>query len=108
MIKPIDDIVIIEAEKGYQGLIQVAGHQEHVGRVLAVGPGKWRKAADGSMFRSPVDVQPGDRVLFSHRAGMDEKVDGKPVLVMREGDIMGVLDEDADVGLTESRKAWGL
>lgn len=108
MIRPIDDIVIVKAEAGYAGPLAIANHKQHVGRVVAVGPGKWRKAATGSPFRVAPDVQEGDRIIFSFRAGMEEKVDGQDVLIMREGDIMGVLDDDAEVGLTENRKAWGL
>lgn len=108
MIKPIDDIVFVTAEKGYQGPLEIAGHQQHVGRVVAVGPGKLRKAMDGTEFRAKPDIQEGDRVLFSWRAGMEERVNGVDYLVMREGDVMAVLDEDADIGLTENRKAWAV
>lgn len=109
MLRPIDDIVFVEAEEGMTaGGLVLANHKQHVGRVVAVGPGKWRKAADGSMFRSPPDVAEGDRVMFSWRAGMEEKVGGRELLVMREGDIMAVLDDDAEVGPTENRKAWNV
>lgn len=108
MLKPLDDIVFVTAEKGYQGPLEIAGHQQHVGRVVAVGPGKLYTGQDGKQYRRTPDLQEGDRVLFSWRAGMEERVNGVDYLVMREGDVMAVLDEDADIGLTENRKAWAV
>ena len=108
MIKPIDDIVFVTAEAGYQGMLEIANHKQHVGRVEAVGPGILYTGQDGKQYRRTPDVQKGDRVLFSWRAGMEEKVGGVEYLVMRQGDVMAVLTEDADVGLTENRKAWDL
>jgi chaperonin GroES len=109
MIRPIDDIVFVEAEEGTTagGLI-LANHKQHVGRVTHVGPGKLRRGQDGKEYRDTPDVQPGDRVLFSFRAGMDEKVEGKDYLIMREADIMAILPDDAQIGPTENRKAWGM
>lgn len=108
-IKPIDDVVFVTAEEGMTagGLI-LANHKQHVGRVVAVGPGKLRRGQDGHEFRDTPDVQPGDRILFSFRAGMEEKVGGVEYLVMREADIMAILPDDAEVGPTENRKAWGM
>lgn len=107
-IKPVDDIVFLIAEKGYQGPLEIAGHQQHVGRVAAVGPGKLYTGQDGKQYRRTPDIQAGDRVLFSWRAGMEEQVGGVEYLVMREGDIMAVLDDDANIGLTENRRAWNV
>lgn len=109
MFRPIDDIVIVTPESGATaGGIILANHKQHVGRVVAVGPGKLYRGQDGIEYRRTPDVIPGDRIVFSHRAGMEERVEGQEVLVMREGDIMGVLSDDANVSPTESRKAWGL
>lgn len=108
MIKPIDDIVFVTAENGHQGLIQIANHKQHVGRVQAVGPGKLYTGQDGKEYRRKPDVEVGDRVLFSFRAGMEEKVGGVEYLVMRDADIMAILDDDADIAPTENRKAWGM
>jgi chaperonin GroES len=108
-IRPIDDIVFVEAEEGAtQGGIILANHKQHVGRVVAVGPGKLRRGQDGKEFRDTPDVVVGDRVLFSWRAGMEEKVDGRDLLVMREPDIMAIIPDDAYVGPTENRKAWNV
>lgn len=109
MIRPIDDIVFVTAEEGISsGGIIVAGHKQHVGTVEAVGPGVLYTGQDGNQYRRTPDVQVGDRVMFSFRAGMEQKIDGKEYLVMRDKDIMCVLPEEAEIGLTESRKAWGM
>lgn len=108
MLKPLDDIVFVVADKGYQGPLAIAGHQQHVGRVKAVGPGRIYTGQDSKQYRRAPDLKENDRVLFSWRAGMEERVDGVEYLVMREADIMAVLDEDADIGLTENRKAWNV
>lgn len=108
MIKPIDDVVFVTAEEGKVGMIVLANHKQHVGRVVAVGPGKLYTGQDGKQYRRTPDIEPGDRVLFSFRAGMEEKVNGTEYLVMREADIMAVLPDEAEVGPTENRKAWGM
>lgn len=109
MLRPIDDIVFVQAEEAAtRGGIILANHKQHVGRVTHVGPGLLRKGQDGTMFRDTPDVKEGDRILFSWRAGMEEKVDGQEYLVMRERDIMAILDDDAQVSPTENRKAWDL
>lgn len=105
--RPIDNIVLIEAEEGATaGGIILANHKQHVGKVLAVGPGIWYTGADGKSYRRPVDVEVGDRVIFSWRAGMEERVDGRDVLVMRDKDIEMVIPDDAAISPTENRKAW--
>lgn len=109
MIKPIDDIVFVTAEEGQTaGGIILANHKQHVGKVVAVGPGKIYAGQDGKQYRRTPDIEVGDRILFSFRAGMEEKVNGTEYLVMREGDIMAVLPDDAEIGPTENRKAWGM
>ena len=65
-----------------------AGEKPDQGEVLAVGPGKRDEA--GKLI--PMDVKVGDRVLFGKYAGQTVKVDGQELLVMREEDIMGVLE----------------
>ena len=65
-----------------------AGEKPDQGEVLAVGPGK----RDDSGKIIPMDVKVGDRVLFGKYAGQTVKVDGQELLVMREEDIMGVLE----------------
>ena len=66
-----------------------AGEKPDQGEVLAIGPGK----RDDNGKQIALDVKVGDRVLFGKYAGQAVKVDGQEVLVMREEDIMGVLQK---------------
>jgi chaperonin GroES len=92
-IRPLHDRVIVkrvEAERTTASGIVIpdsAGEKPDQGEVLAVGPGK----RDDSGKQVALDVKVGDRVLFGKYAGQAVKVDGQEVLVMREEDIMGVL-----------------
>ncbi|MDR2788099.1 MAG: co-chaperone GroES [Candidatus Accumulibacter sp.] len=93
-IRPLHDRVIvkrIEAERTTASGIVIpdsAGEKPDQGEVLAVGPGK---RDDAGKIIVP-DVKVGDRVLFGKYAGQTVKVDGQEVLVMREEDILGVLE----------------
>ena len=93
-IRPLHDRVIVkrvEAERTTASGIVIpdsAGEKPDQGEVLAVGPGK----RDDSGKQNAPDVTVGDRVLFGKYAGQTVKVDGQEVLVMREEDIMGVLE----------------
>jgi len=92
-IRPLHDRVIVkrvEAERTTASGIVLpdsAGEKPDQGEVLAVGPGK----RDDNGKQVALDVKVGDRVLFGKYAGQAVKVDGQEVLVMREEDIMGVL-----------------
>lgn len=92
-IRPLHDRVIVkrvEAERTTASGIVIpdsAGEKPDQGEVLAVGPGK----RDDAGKHIALDVKVGDRVLFGKYAGQAVKVDGQEVLVMREEDIMGVL-----------------
>ncbi|HEX9194864.1 molecular chaperone GroES [Dechloromonas denitrificans] len=92
-IRPLHDRVIVkrvEAERTTASGIVIpdsAGEKPDQGEVLAVGPGK----RDDNGKQIALDVKVGDRVLFGKYAGQAVKVDGQEVLVMREEDIMGVL-----------------
>ncbi|MCE1183119.1 MAG: co-chaperone GroES [Rhodocyclales bacterium] len=92
-IRPLHDRVIVkrvEAERTTASGIVLpdsAGEKPDQGEVLAVGPGK----RDDAGKYIAMDVKVGDRVLFGKYAGQPVKVDGQEVLVMREEDIMGVL-----------------
>jgi chaperonin GroES len=94
-IRPLHDRVIVkrvEAERTTASGIVIpdsAGEKPDQGEVLAVGPGK----RDDAGKYIAVDVKVGDRVLFGKYAGQAVKVDGQEVLVMREEDIMGVLQK---------------
>ncbi len=93
-IRPLHDRVIVkrvEAERTTSSGIVIpdsAGEKPDQGEVLAVGNGK---VLDNGDVRK-MDVKVGDLVLFCKYAGQTVKVDGQEVLVMREEDIMGVLE----------------
>ena len=93
-IRPLHDRVIVkrlESERTTAAGIVIpdsAGEKPDQGEVLAVGPGK--RDDVGKII--PMDVKVGDRVLFGKYAGQTVKVEGEELLVMREEDIMGVLE----------------
>lgn len=93
-IRPLHDRVIakrIEAERTTASGIVIpdsAGEKPDQGEVLAVGNGK---LLDNGELRK-LDVKVGDRVLFGKYAGQAVKVDGQEVLVLREDDILGVIE----------------
>jgi chaperonin GroES len=63
------------------------------GEVVAVGPGAW----DERGKRIPMAVKPGDRILFGKWSGSEVKIDGEDLLIMKESDILGLLDPVAAV-----------
>ena len=93
-IRPLHDRVIVkrvEAERTTASGIVIpdsAGEKPDQGEVLAVGPGK----RDESGKLNAPDVKVGARVLFGKYAGQTVKVEGEELLVMREEDIMGVVE----------------
>jgi chaperonin GroES len=93
-IKPLQDRVIVERvdaqEKSAGGLYipDTAKEKPQEGRVVAAGSGKRRE--DGTI--NPLDVKKGDRILFSKYAGSDVTIDGNEYIIMREDDILGVLN----------------
>ncbi len=92
-IRPLHDRVLVrrmEEERTTAGGIVIpdnAAEKPVRGEVLAVGNGKVLE--NGSV--RPVDVKVGDKVLFTKYSGTEVKVDGKDLLVMREEDIMGII-----------------
>ena len=94
VIKPLDDrIVVIRTEpeeKSAGGIFlpENAKEKPQQGKILAVGPGKLLD--DGS--RAKPDVAAGDVILFGKYSGTEVKVDGEDVLVMREEDVMAVIE----------------
>jgi chaperonin GroES len=94
-IRPLQDRVIVkrveEEEKTKGGIIipDSAKEKPAEGKVIAVGKGKIGE--DGKL--QPLDVKPGDRILFSKYAGTEVKVDGEENLIMREDDILGVIEK---------------
>ena len=92
-LRPLHDRVIVKRleneTKTASGIVipDNAAEKPDQGEVLAVGPGK----RDDNGKQIALDVKVGDRVLFGKYAGQAVKVDGQEVLVMREEDIMGVV-----------------
>ncbi|MDI9570538.1 MAG: co-chaperone GroES [Pseudomonadota bacterium] len=93
-IRPLQDRVIVERlaeeEKTKGGIIipDTAKEKPMEGKVIAAGKG--RVAEDGKLIK--LDVKAGDRVLFSKYAGTEVKIEGKEYLIMREDDILGVIE----------------
>ena len=94
-IRPLHDRVVvrrIEEQETVRGGIIIpdsAKEKPQEGEVVAVGKGK-RNEKDGSLVA--LDVQVGDRVLFGKYSGSDIKLDGEEYMIMREDEILGVLD----------------
>ena len=95
--RPLHDRVLVkrvEAEEKTAGGIIIpdtAKEKPSQGEVVAVGPGGRDEA--GKLI--PIDVKVGDRVLFGKWSGTEVKIDGEDLLIMKESDIMGVLDVPA-------------
>jgi chaperonin GroES len=93
-IRPLHDRVIVkrleEERKTASGIVipDAAAEKPDQGEVLSVGPGK----RDDNGKHIPLDVKVGDRILFGKYSGQTVKVDGQELLVMREEDIMGVVE----------------
>ena len=93
-IRPLQDRVIVrriqEEEKTKGGIIipDTAKEKPQEGKVTAAGKGK--VGEDGKV--TPLDVKAGDRVLFSKYAGTEIKIEGEEHLIMREDDILGVVE----------------
>ena len=86
--------VIIEksfgAPRSTKDGVSVAKEKPQEGEVIAVGPG----ARDEAGKVQPLDVKPGDRILFGKWSGTEVKLDGQDLLIMKESDILGVLEAD--------------
>ena len=93
--RPLHDRVVLkrveEDTKTKGGIIipETAQEQPMQGEIIAVGPG----ARDESGKVVALDVKKGDRVLFGKWSGTEVKIDGTEYLIMKESDIMGVLDK---------------
>ena len=92
--RPLGDRVLIkrveEEAKTRGGIIipDTAKEKPQEGEVIAVGPG----ARDDSGKVQPLDVKIGDRILFGKWSGSEVKLNGEDLLIMKESDILGVLD----------------
>jgi chaperonin GroES len=93
-VVPLHDRIVVSRieseEKTAGGIIipDTAKEKPQEGKVVAVGPGKRDK--DGKLI--PLDVKAGDRVLFAKWAGTEFKLDGKEHMIMKEDDILGVIE----------------
>ena len=93
-LKPLGGRVIVEPTEQEEmtagGIIlpETAKEKPQEGKILAAGPGD--RDEDGE--RSPMEVQVGDKVLYAKYSGTEVKVDGKKLLILRESDILAVID----------------
>src|SRR5579872_5794773 len=95
--RPLHDRVVVKRieaeEKSTGGIIipDTAKEKPQQGEVISVGPGGRDEA--GKLI--PIDLKAGDRVLFGKWSGTEVKLDGVEYLIMKESDIMGVIDQPA-------------
>ena len=95
--RPLHDRVVVrrieEDERTRGGIIipDTAKEKPQQGEIVAIGPG----APDDKGKVQPLDVKPGDRVLFGKWSGTEVKLDGEELLIMKESDILGVLEGTA-------------
>jgi chaperonin GroES len=100
--RPLHDHVLLrrleQEERTAGGVIipDTAKEKPMEGEIIAVGPG----TRDDKGALQPLDVKPGDRVLFGKWSGTEVKIDGEELLIMKESDIMGVIE-----GAETKRKA---
>lgn len=96
-IRPLYDRIVVkrleEQEQKIGGLFvpDTAKEKPQEGEVVAVGKGK--RLEDGKVI--PLDVKVGDRILFGKYSGNDIKIDGQELLIMREDEVLGILDNAA-------------
>jgi len=95
-IRPLGDRVLVEpveSEVTFAGGAYVrqetAKEKPQQGLIRAAGPGKYDEDGDK---RIPMDVKEGDRVLFAKYAGTEVKLDGAKMLIMKESDILGIVE----------------
>ena len=105
--RPLHDRVVVrrvDAElKTAGGIIIPDTVQEkpQQGEIVAVGPGA--RGDDNELI--PLDVKAGDRVLFGKWSGTEVKIDGEDLLIMKESDIMGIIEGTAAVGSSKKKAA---
>ncbi len=93
--RPLHDRVVVRRLEGEEktkgGIIipDTAKEKPQEGEIVAVGPG----ARDEAGKIQPLDVKAGDRVLFGKWSGTEVKIDGEDLIIMKESDIMGILDQ---------------
>ena len=93
-LRPLSDRILVERveedEKTKGGIIipDTAKEKPAEGKIVATGNG--RLAEDGKLL--PMDVKVGDRVLFSKYGGTDVKIDGQDYLILRQDDVLGIIE----------------
>jgi chaperonin GroES len=94
-IRPLYDRIVVkrveaDTQKTHGGLYipDSAKEKPQEGEVVSVGKGK--RLEDGKIV--PLDVQPGDRILFGKYSGSEITLDGEDVMIMREDEVLGILD----------------
>ena len=98
--RPLHDRVLVrrveQEPKTTGGIIipDTAQEKPTEGDVIAAGPGA--RSKDGKVH--PLDVKAGDRVLFAKWSGSEVKIDGEELIIMKESDIMGIIDSGAAAG----------
>jgi len=96
--RPLHDRVVVKRidaeQKSAGGIIipDTAKEKPQEGEVVAVGPGARNERGE----LVAIDVKPGDRVLFGKWSGTEVKLDGEELLIMKESDIMGVIEPVAE------------
>ncbi|NLS44185.1 MAG: co-chaperone GroES [Firmicutes bacterium] len=92
MVKPLEDRVVVkpsaeeERTKGGIVLPDTAKERPQEGEVVAVGPGKLLESGK----RAPMDVNPGDKVIFAKYGGTEIKIEGEEYMILRQSDILAV------------------
>jgi chaperonin GroES len=95
--RPLHDRVVVrrieQQEKTAGGIIipDTAKEKPMEGEIVAVGPGG--RDENGKLI--PIDLKPGDRILFGKWSGTEVKIDGEELLIMKESDVMGVIEGTA-------------
>ena len=96
-IRPLHDRILVKREdedEGKHGSIIIpdtAKEKPQRGKVVAVGNGKITEEGK----KIPLDVKAGDRILFGKWSGTEVKIDGQDLLIMKESDIMGIIEGSA-------------
>ncbi|MBC7082014.1 MAG: co-chaperone GroES [Bacillota bacterium] len=92
MVKPLEDRVVVkpnteeERTKGGIVLPDTAKERPQEGEVIAVGPGKLLENGQ----RAPMDVKPGDKVIFAKYGGTEVKIEGEEYIILRQSDILAI------------------
>jgi chaperonin GroES len=93
-LRPLGDRILVkrvkEEERTKGGIIipDTAKEKPQEGKIVAVGKGKY--GDDGKLI--PIEVKPGDKILFGKYSGSEFKLEGEDLLILREDDILGIID----------------